>query len=230
MEVGMINSIQEKFDDISQNYDNQRKLLIPCFDDFYGSAVSLIEASKQKVKVLDIGGGTGLFSMFLLSQNPNASITLIDISEKMLDIARIRFKNNPNIKYLVEDYTKYDFDDKYDVIISALSIHHLTHEQKEALYKKCYSILNSKGIFINADQVLGNTAYTEAFNKRVWRNFMENSGLAKEELKATYERIKLDKEAKLDEQLKWLVETGFSDVECVYKYYHFAVMFGRKID
>jgi tRNA (cmo5U34)-methyltransferase len=230
MEVFMNNSIQQKFDDISQNYDKQRKVLIPCFDDFYNSAISLIETSKQKLKVLDIGGGTGLFSMFLLNKYPEASITIIDISEKMLDIARLRFRDNPNIKYLVEDYTEYNFTEKYDVIISALSIHHLTHEQKEAMYKKCYYMLNSEGIFINADQVLGNTAYTEDFNKRAWKNFIENSGLTKEELNATYERIKLDKEAKLDEQLKWLAEVGFADVECVYKYYHFAVMFGRKID
>ena len=226
----MSNIVQEKFDDISSNYDKQRKKLIPCFDDFYGIPISLIESTVENCNVLDIGGGTGLFSLFLLRKYPKATITLIDLSEKMLNIAKLRFKDNLNIKYIVGDYTTYNYDTEYDVIISALSIHHLFHEQKKDLYKKCFSILNPKGIFINADQVLGITPYLELRYKKLWSDYIENSGLSNEEVISAYERIKLDKEVKLDQQLKWMEEAGFSDVECIYKYYHFAVMFGRRIN
>jgi tRNA (cmo5U34)-methyltransferase len=32
----------------------------------------------------------------------------------------------------------------------------------------------------------------------------------------------------LAEQLNWLKESGFKDVDCIYKYFNFVVLFGRK--
>ena len=224
----MSDGIKMEFDNISSSYDKQRKQLIPCFEDFYNSSVAIAEAITERPNILDVGAGTGLISSFLLRKFPEAKLTLIDISEKMLEVAKHRFKDYRDYKYIVDDYSKYIFTEKYDIIISALSIHHLTDEEKEKFYRKCYSILKNNGVFINADQVLGNTKYMDSLYKKHWRTSIEQSGLSKEEILSGYERIKLDKEATLSQQLTWLSESGFSDVECVYKYYHFAVMFGKR--
>ncbi|WP_292371396.1 MULTISPECIES: class I SAM-dependent methyltransferase [unclassified Methanosarcina] len=224
-----MSEIQKKFDDISKKYDEQRRKFIPCFDDFYGMLVSVASINTENPKILDIGAGTGLLSAFLMKRYPNASFTLIDISEKMLDIAKDRFRGNSNVEFIVADYSKCSFIKKYDMVVSALSIHHLENKEKKEIYKKSYSLLRQNGIIINADQVYGETPFIENLNKRVWRHYIENSGLSKEEILAGYERIKLDKESTLDQQINWLKEVGFCDVSCIYKYYHFAVMFGRKV-
>lgn len=225
-----MSEIQRKFDAISKKYDEQRKKFIPCFDDFYGIAVSVASVDSENPGILDIGAGTGLLSAFLMERYPEASFTLIDISEKMLDMAKDRFGNNSNVKYIVADYSKYDFTEKYDLVVSAVSIHHLEDEEKKELYKKSYSMLKENGVFINADQVRGETPFIDNLNKTTWRQCIESSGLPEEEILAGYERTKLDKDTKLDQQLDWLVEAGFCDVSCIYKYYQFAVMFGRKPD
>ncbi|MHC1754782.1 MAG: class I SAM-dependent methyltransferase [Methanosarcina sp.] len=224
-----MSEIQQKFDAISKKYDEQRRKFIPCFGDFYGATVSVASADAENPDILDIGAGTGLLSAFLMERYPGASFTLIDISEKMLDMAKDRFRNNSNIKYIAADYSKYDFVEKYDMVVSALSIHHLEDEEKKELYKKSYSMLKENGIFINADQVHGETPFIENLNKTTWRQSVENSGLLEEEILAGYERTRLDKDSKLGQQLDWLKEAGFCDVSCIYKYYQFAVMFGRKI-
>lgn len=225
-----MSEIQRKFDEVSKKYDEQRRKFIPCFDDFYRLSVSVALADTKIPNILDIGAGTGLLSAFLMERYPEASFTLIDISEKMLDIAKERFGDSSNVKYIIADYSKYDFAEEYDLVVSALSIHHLEDEEKKKLYKETYSILKQNGIFINADQIYGETPFIENLNKTFWRQYIENSGLSKEELLAGYERIKLDKEAKLDQQLDWLKEIGFCDVSCIYKFYQFAVMFGRKTE
>lgn len=224
-----MSEIKRKFDAVSRKYDEQRRKLIPCFDDFYGVSVSVASVDTKNPNILDVGAGTGLLSAFLMERYPEASFTLIDISEKMLDMAKERFRGNSNVKYIAADYSKYDFAEKYDLVVSALSIHHLEDEEKKELYKKSYSILKEKGIFINADQVHGETPFIENLNKTTWRQYVENSGLPEEEIMAGYERTKLDKDTKVDQQLDWLKEAGFCDVSCIYKYYQFAVMFGRKI-
>ncbi|AKJ37484.1 class I SAM-dependent methyltransferase [Methanosarcina barkeri] len=223
-----MSEIQKKFDEISKKYDQQRKKFIPCFDDFYRVSVSMASVNMENPKILDIGAGTGFLSAFLMERYPDASFTLIDISEKMLDVAKDRFKGNSNVKYIVADYSKYSFVEKYDMVVSALSIHHLEDEEKQKLYKKSYSLLEQNGIIINADQVHGETSFIETLNKKIWKHYVENSGLSEEEILAGYERTKLDKDSTLDQQINWLKEAGFFDVSCIYKFYQFAVMFGRK--
>ena len=224
-----MDDIQRMFDAISKEYDQQRRKFIPCFDDFYGVTVSAATTNTANPNILDIGAGTGLLSSFLIKRYPNATFTLIDISEKMMEIAKKRFSNYPNVKFIIEDYTKYNFTEKYDIVASALSIHHLEDDNKKALYKKIHSVLSRNGVFINADQVHGETPFIETFNKTIWKQSIENSSLSMEEKLAGYERIKLDKESTLNEQIEWLNNIGFTDVSCIYKYYHFAVMFGRKV-
>ena len=161
-----MSEIKRKFDEISKKYDEQRKKFIPCFDDFYRVSVSVASVNTGNPKILDMGAGTGLLSAFLMERYPDASFTLIDISEKMLDIAKDRFRGNSNVKYIVADYSKYSFVEDYDIVVSALSIHHLEDEEKKKIYKKSYSLLKQNGIIINADQVYGETPFIENLNIR----------------------------------------------------------------
>lgn len=226
-----INYIMQKFNENAAQYDSQRVKLIPCFHDFYTIPVSLIKINTQSKNpsVLDIGAGTGLLSSLILEKYPAAKMTLIDISEKMFDVAKERLSNFPDVKYILSDYTTYEFDGEFDIIVSALSIHHLTDTEKKDLYQKAFSMLKKGGLFINADQVLGQTPFLEALYKSDWNDKIESSGLSQEELAAAHERTKLDKMSTLEDQLNWLRESGFEDVDCVYKYFNFVVLYGRKI-
>lgn len=220
--------IKHEFNDVAKDYDAQRRQLIPCFDDFYRLPIEMLDCQTDAPRVLDVGGGTGLASAFLLEKYPNARLTLIDLAEGMLDIARERFAGNENVEYIVADYTTHPFDEPFDIIISALSIHHLNAAGKEALYKKCYGLLKSGGIFLNADQVKSPFLYTEEMFTRLWREEIEASGIGAAELQKAYERQAYDDTSTLCEQLKWLENAGFSVVDCAYKYYVFAVLYAKK--
>lgn len=223
------NEVKETFNENAAHYDQQRKKLIPCFDDFYSIPVSIIETKTETPSVLDIGAGTGLFSSFIKEKYPHASVTLIDLSEKMMDAARTRFADDQKIDYILGDYTEHEFDRTFDMIVSSLSIHHLSDEEKRSLYHKIFSLLNQGGIFINADQVLGHTPFIESLYKNDWKQKIENSGLTSGELQAAYERTRLDQMAPLEDQIQWLKESGFHDVDCIYKYFNFVVLIGRKM-
>lgn len=221
--------IKAKFNENAPSYDTQRKMLIPCFNDFYSVPISTINTKADCPSVLDIGSGTGLFSSYIKDKYPDARIALIDLSEKMVAVSKERFANDKDIRYIVADYMEYKFEEKFDIIISSLSIHHLSDEEKKQLYNKIFLLLNPDGIFINADQILGHTPYIEELYKKDWKDKIERSGLTKQEIEAAYDRTKLDQMASLNDQIDWLKECGFHDVDCIYKYFNFVVLFGRKI-
>lgn len=221
-------TIKEQFNENAPSYDYQRKMLIPCFDDFYSIPISIIEIKKEDPSVLDIGAGTGLFSSFIKEKYQKAAISLIDLSDKMMDASKERFSNYNDIRYIVADYSEYIFEEKFDIIISSLSIHHLSDEEKRKLYKRIYLSLNPEGVFINADQVLGQTPFIENLYKNDWKSKIEMSGLTRKAINDAYERTALDKMATLSDQINWLNESGFQDVDCIYKYFNFVVLFGRK--
>ncbi|WP_145406368.1 class I SAM-dependent methyltransferase [Paenibacillus xylanexedens] len=221
-------SVKQLFDRVAQDYDLQRKQLIPCFDDFYGMTLDLMESPLDSPRILDLGAGTGLLSGMVLQKYPNARLTLIDISDQMLEGARRRFDGVNQVQYVVGDYSKYNFTSSYDMIISSLSIHHLTHADKKHVFGTVYKLLEPGGHFINADQVQGRTPDTDTYYRQRWLEAIYGSGLSDEAISASIERRKVDINATLEDQLVWLEEAGFSVADCMYKYLDFAVFFAQK--
>jgi tRNA (cmo5U34)-methyltransferase len=221
--------IRNAFDTIAAEYDAQRKYIIPLMDEFYGAAIWAAESPGKNPAILDIGAGTGLLSALMLAKFPTASLTLMDISGKMLDVARERFADRKDIRFIVSDYSKAELGGPYDIICSALSIHHLGPEEKRQLFHRIYASLPPGGIFVNADQADGETPYFRERYLEYWNEFLQsgplNDGQHREILKR---RDTLDRNEKLTVQLSWLRECGFTDVDVVWKNRTFIVTFARK--
>jgi len=223
-------SIKEIFDAGADQYDQQRRKIIPCFNDFYQTAIDLIPfSSSDSFKFLDLGAGTGLLTAFIISAFPNATVTLMDLSKKMLEKAMERFSSNKRINFLIMDYSHSTLPGEYDLIVSAMSIHHLMDNEKKSLYQRIFDALKFGGIFINADLVKGETAKVEQKYQDMWMNWIKETGLSQNELSKIINRMQYDRPSFLTIQLQWLKEIGFSDVDCYYKYFNFAVYSGRKI-
>jgi tRNA (cmo5U34)-methyltransferase len=147
----------------------------------------------------------------------------------MLKVAKKRFAGNKNVRYITGDYSTTDLGGRYDLICSALSIHHLTDEDKQGLYQRIYDALNPGGVFVNADQARGETPAQERKYMLYWDEFIRNGPLSEDEqTEILRRRATLDRNAKLSVQLKWLLDSGFSGVDVVYRNRTFVVLTGRK--
>ncbi|MBS1186898.1 MAG: methylase involved in ubiquinone/menaquinone biosynthesis [Burkholderiaceae bacterium] len=225
-----ISAIRSGFDASSGSYDQARRQLIPCFDEYYGCALSLIPFQPDdSFRVLDLGAGTGLLSALVLERFPQAKLTLVDIAGAMLDKARERFAAAADhCEFVVADYASAPLPGQFDLVISALSIHHLTDALKRQLFQRVYAGLPSGGMFINADQALGATPELEQIYRDTWVGQVRNRGASDATLAAALERMKEDRMATLANQLAWLEEAGFRQVDCWYKNYSFIVYSGVK--
>ena len=223
-----MNNITDQFNSVSKKYDEQRKYFIPCFDDFYTICLPIVKSLTKAKRVLDIGAGTGLFIKFVHEERNDLHFTLTDISTDMLAVAKERFAGLDNFEFGEYDLSAGPIAGKYDLIISALAIHHLEDEQKAKLYGYVFNALNDGGVFINADQVEGRTTWFDDYYKSNWKEAVINSELDQQAIDKAFERIKLDKFAKLQPQLQMLEDTGFTEADCIYKYNNFVVMVACK--
>lgn len=214
----------------ARQYDRSRRQLIPCFDDFYAAAIRALPfAATDAVDILDLGAGTGLLSAVILEAFPNAHLTLVDASPEMLDLARDRFAVTAGrVEFVVADYAHELPEREFDAVVSALSIHHLADADKLALWREIFRVLRPGGVFVNADQVLGETAEEDALFREAWLREVKERGVSAADLAGAQERMREDKMAPLGVQLAGLAAAGFVRVECVFQEKSFAVFTGRR--
>ncbi len=226
----MANAVQRAFDRAAEDYDRMRRKLVPGFDDFYRAAIDLIPFPReQEIDVLDLGAGTGLLAAFTAYSFPRARITMVDISNEMLERARERFEmGGDRFRFEVSDYGVERIQEKYDAVVSGLSIHHLSDEQKRSLFQQIHGALKDGGVFVNAEQVRGATPEIEQAHRERWLTRVRELGVNERDLTAALERMKFDRAATLEEQLEWLKQAGFREIDCTYKNLIFAVYAGRK--
>ena len=86
--------------------------------------IELIESrlshlKKEKLKILDVGTGSGCISISLAKIFPNAEVSSIDISEKALNIAQKNADfHKVKINFIQKDYLTGKLDEIYDIIVS----------------------------------------------------------------------------------------------------------------
>lgn len=223
------NEISSRFNQIAQQYDEQRRFFVPRFDDFYGTCSEFLAAIKPDCKqILELGAGTGLLTKFLFAQYPDANFHLVDISEQMLAIAKERFSGMANFKFEEKDYSQSLPKGKFDLIASALSIHHLNANEKRSLYSNCREQLNKGGVFINFDIYNGSTPAIDAAYNKIWYEHIRQSNQEIFKKNDWRKRRELDKECTLEECLANLHQVGFSQVECIYSFMKFRVILAIK--
>jgi len=75
--------------------------------------------------VLDIGCGDGTITAEIAAMLPNGSVTGIDLSEEMIDLARQRFPSQayPNLHFRKEDAASLPFEVEFTVVFSNAALH-----------------------------------------------------------------------------------------------------------
>ena len=226
-------TINDAFNSTVDYYDRWIRKAVPGYDEMRHIARQLLPPPSQSpLEVLDLGAGTGLFSSLVLATNPTAHFTLWDVADKMLEVAQARFEDSPGqFRYVVGDYRFLDEQESYHLVISSLSIHHLTDPEKQELFCRVFQALKPGGVFLNMDQIKGPTPEIQGIYCRKWEEITRLNGASEDEVQGGLERRRLyDKEATMENQLQWLRDAGFGEVDCVYKIWLMGLFYARKGD
>lgn len=167
-------------------------------------------------RVLDLGTGDGRLLATLKEAVPNATAVGLDFSAVMLDTVRLRFAGDESVAIVEHDLSNPLPDlGAFDVIASSFVIHHVPDERKRALYREIFDLLAPGGVFCNLEHV----APVSGRAHQRWMDAM-NRTLADEDPSNLLTRM--------ETQLDWLREIGYTDVDCYWKWHEFAVLAGWK--
>jgi len=175
----------------------------------------LLEALPSRVgRVLDLGTGDGRLLATVRGRHPDALAVGVDTSEPMLARAAERFRGDPRVELRQHDLKhQLPGGQPYDAVVSGLAIHHLEDGRKRELFGEVHSLLPPGGAFANLDLVApASPALHERFRREIGR----------------VQDDPTDRLSGLSEQIEWLGQAGFSEVDCHFKWLELALVVAVK--
>ena len=112
--------------------------------------------------VLDVGGGSGCFSMEFIKRKPDLKAAIFDLPNVIPLSKKIIQKEgfSGKIDHYGGDYRSDELPKGFDLVFLSAIIHSNSAETNQALVKKCYSSLNTDGKIVIQDWIM-NDAKTE---------------------------------------------------------------------
>lgn len=102
--------------------------------------------------ILDLGTGTGVTARRLVEVHPHAQLVGIDESPEMLAAARHVLPNEADLRVArLQDQLP---SGPFDVVVSALAVHHLDGADKADLFRRIVEVLRRGGRFVLGDVII----------------------------------------------------------------------------
>lgn len=224
-----VDQIRERFDQDVERFSNLETGQLSTID--APLALELITnaaaaASPHATQILDIGCGAGNYTLKVLQKLPNLGVTLVDLSQPMLEraVQRIRPFTKGDIAAAHADIRELPLAElQFDIIFAAAVFHHLrTDDEWRAVFAKCYAALKPGGSMWVSDLIEHSTPSIQAM---MWWRYGEYLAQVKD---AKYRDDVFDYIEREDTprsllfQIDLLREVGFRSVEILHKNSCFA--------
>jgi tRNA threonylcarbamoyl adenosine modification protein (Sua5/YciO/YrdC/YwlC family) len=168
----------------ASTYADEIRSDLPAYDMFQDSVAAASGAGARRI--LDLGTGTGETARRVLARHPEASLVGVDENEEMLAVADSQLPAE-RVELRVGRIEEPLPDGTFDLVTSALCVHHLDGAGKAELFRRVRDALAPGGLFVLGDVVVP-----------------VDPSLATTPLTPGY-----DRPSPLADQLDWLIDAGF---------------------
>ena len=170
------------FDQIAEEEKEYIALSTKSYDRLFAELSKCLGQSKKRIKIVDLGCGTGSLTKKLLSLN--SEVYGCDISSKCIETVN---KLYPNINFSVQDIENLSFDDNFfDVAVFSGVLHHFEDFNKPLMEAK--RILKKGGLIFAFDPNINNPFFWLFRRKKSW--FYDKDGVTKNEEPLNKKKIK----------------------------------------
>ncbi len=137
----LLKKTKRDYEEIAEHFSETRVML-------WRDIIFLKDYVKDRDNILDLGCGNG--RLFELIKDRKISYVGIDSSKKFIEIAREKYKNYTNVRFLVGDALKTKFkDNDFDSIYSIALLHQIPSKKYRLKFlEEAKRILKDKGFLI----------------------------------------------------------------------------------
>ncbi len=139
--------LKKTFNEIADQYDKSR----PKYSKSVIETILKYKKFDRDSDILEIGCGTGQATELLIDLD--SEIDCIDIGDDLIRIAKSKFVNHKNIRFILAPYEDYIFNKKYDMILSATAYHWIKQPEGD---KKTRELLKNDGVFVKISTINSN--------------------------------------------------------------------------
>jgi tRNA threonylcarbamoyl adenosine modification protein (Sua5/YciO/YrdC/YwlC family) len=168
----------------ASTYVDEIRADVPAYDVFQDEVARA--SGDSAGRILDLGTGTGETASRVLARHPGAALVGIDENEGMLAVARDRLPAE-RVSLRVGRLEDPLPEGPFDLVTSALCVHHLDADGKADLFGRVREALSPGGLFVMGDVIVP-----------------EDPAAASTPLTPGY-----DRPSPLADQVRWLLDAGF---------------------
>jgi tRNA (cmo5U34)-methyltransferase len=174
----------------------------------------LADLGRPLERVLDLGTGDGRLAAIVRSAHPDVELVGLDFSPVMLERFRDRFDQTSGVSLVAHDLDETLPDlGRFDVVVSSFAIHHLSDARKRALFGEVHGLLAGRGVFANLEHVSSPTPELhDDFRRAMGIDDLDDDPS--------------NQLAPVADQLGWLADVGFTQVDCLWKWRELALLVG----
>jgi len=222
--------VEDFYDAISHDYTSLLNRTVPWYQEMLEMMFAYFPDDFTPSKILELGCGSGNLTALLRLRFPDAEITAVDFSAEIIEVCKARIGKTDSIQYVQKDFKAIDFPkESFDLVMSSISIHHLHNEQKQKLFDKLYLYLKPKSVLIYADQCRGATDDIYAKNMLAWKKGAFKLGSTQADWNIWMKhQEEHDFHASVENQLQWLSNSGFINLDILWRKFLWSVFYAEK--
>lgn len=234
-------------EDTSRTYLDLADVAVPGRREQIDVLLSLVPARGDEFTVVDVCCGDGTLSEALLDRFSGARLLALDGSDVMRDEARqrlARFGERAEVREFSLERQQWTelIPESTRCVVSSLALHHLDDAGKRDLFRALARRLERGAALLIADIVAPASDIVRKSHRETWARAAREQSLALTGSDSLYQRTsnegwgyydgvaddQIDTPSRLPDQLKWLQQAGFREVDCFWLRAGFAIYGGYR--
>ena len=223
---------RQHFDVLAEQYDDLFVSHMYDYDVTHEMILTMLPfSSTRPVRVLELGVGTGNLTQKILTRFPHSTVVGYELSEPMLAQARAKLAAfEARLQLCQGDISQTVFPGPFDAVVSAIAVHHVPPPSKPILFHRLYPALHPGGVLVLGDAFEAATPALGDTYRRLIAAELARRGVDTAASDAYRNRSGPSGGASTQVQayLRWMQQAGFVNVDCVWKHFGRAVVYGER--
>lgn len=213
--------------DVVPVFDKHVRDHVPMYEEFHRLITDISGwFIDNETSVYDIGTSLGevIKNLKNVYKHKNVKYFGVDASAEMVNEAKSRFLNEPDVFIELTDVTSNQFEiTNASLVTSVLSMMFIKKRYRQDVVNKIHNGLNDGGAFVLVEKVVGNNANFDSIFVDLYHEFKLRNGLTEKQVIEKSRSIRgVLRPNTFDENIKMLNDAGFENIDTFFKWNNFA--------